>query len=137
MPGLIDCHVHAYLSEVNVSLLERIPVSLLVGRAAPLMLSMLNRGFTTVRDTARCQTGAFARPWKRSTFPGRSWCLVVSHLPMTRSIRASSRFRRLRRRWKRPPRSSGMCSPIALSPEAIAHLPLIMKEGFLHKNQLH
>jgi imidazolonepropionase-like amidohydrolase len=57
MPGLIDCHVHVYLSEVNVSRLEHIPVSLLVGRAAPLMLGMLNRGFTTVRDTAGADWG--------------------------------------------------------------------------------
>lgn len=51
MPGLIDCHVHGYFSEVNLSLLEHIPGSLLAARAAPLMLGMLNRGFTTVRDT--------------------------------------------------------------------------------------
>ncbi len=57
MPGLIDCHVHVYLSEVNISLLEHIPVSLLAGRAAPLMLAMLNRGFTTVRDTGGADWG--------------------------------------------------------------------------------
>ena len=57
MPGLIDCHVHVYLSEVNVSLLEHVPVSLLAARAAPLMLGMLNRGFTTVRDTGGADWG--------------------------------------------------------------------------------
>lgn len=57
MPGLIDCHVHVYLSEVNLSLLEAIPVSLLAARAAPLMLGMLNRGFTTVRDTGGADWG--------------------------------------------------------------------------------
>jgi imidazolonepropionase-like amidohydrolase len=57
MPGLIDCHVHVYLSEVNLSLLEHIPVSLLAARAAPLMLAMLNRGFTTVRDTGGADWG--------------------------------------------------------------------------------
>ncbi|MBV8770327.1 MAG: amidohydrolase family protein, partial [Hyphomicrobiales bacterium] len=36
MPGLIDCHVHVYLSEVNLRLLESIPVSLLAARSAPL-----------------------------------------------------------------------------------------------------
>ena len=35
LPGLIDCHVHVYLSEVNVSMLEHVPVSLLAARAAP------------------------------------------------------------------------------------------------------
>lgn len=57
MPGLIDCHVHVYLSEVNLSLLEHVPVSLLAARAAPLMLGMLNRGFTTVRDTGGADWG--------------------------------------------------------------------------------
>ncbi|HXR93317.1 MAG TPA: amidohydrolase family protein [Steroidobacteraceae bacterium] len=57
MPGLIDSHVHVYLSEVNVSALEHIPVSLLAARAAPLMLAMLNRGFTTVRDTGGADWG--------------------------------------------------------------------------------
>ena len=57
MPGLIDCHVHVYLSEVNIRALESIPVSLLAARAAPLMLGMLNRGFTTVRDTGGADWG--------------------------------------------------------------------------------
>ncbi|HJS90392.1 MAG TPA: amidohydrolase family protein [Steroidobacteraceae bacterium] len=57
MPGLIDCHVHVYLSEVNLSMLEHIPVSLLAARAAPLMLGMLDRGFTTVRDTGGADWG--------------------------------------------------------------------------------
>jgi len=57
LPGLIDCHVHVYLSEVYIRLLENIPVSLLAARAAPLMLGMLNRGFTTVRDTGGADWG--------------------------------------------------------------------------------
>lgn len=57
MPGLIDCHVHVYLSEVNITMLEHVPVSLLAARAAPLMLGMLNRGFTTVRDTGGADWG--------------------------------------------------------------------------------
>ena len=57
MPGLIDCHVHVYLSEVNITLLEHVPVSLLAVRAAPLLLGMLNRGFTTVRDTGGADWG--------------------------------------------------------------------------------
>lgn len=57
MPGLIDCHVHIYLSELSISALEHIPVSLLTARAAPLLLGMLNRGFTTVRDTGGADWG--------------------------------------------------------------------------------
>src|SRR5215469_8119698 len=47
MPGLIDCHVHVYLSEVNLSMLEHLPVSLLAARTAPVLAGMLQRGFTT------------------------------------------------------------------------------------------
>ncbi|MBV8651503.1 MAG: amidohydrolase family protein [Alphaproteobacteria bacterium] len=50
MPGLIDAHVHVYLSEVNLHLLNDIPLTLMAGRAATLMRAMLDRGFTTVRD---------------------------------------------------------------------------------------
>ncbi len=57
MPSLIDCHVHVYLCEVDLSRLEHIPISLLAARAAPLMLGMLNRGFTTVRDTGGADWG--------------------------------------------------------------------------------
>ncbi len=57
MPGLIDCHAHVYLSEVNLSMLEHVPVSLLAARAAPVLTGMLNRGFTTVRDTGGADWG--------------------------------------------------------------------------------
>jgi imidazolonepropionase-like amidohydrolase len=66
MPGLIDCHVHAYFSEVNLSLLEHLPVSLLVARAAPLLSGMLDRGFTTVRDTGGADWGLREAIEKRS-----------------------------------------------------------------------
>src|SRR5918993_4562284 len=51
MPGLIDCHVHVFLSEVNIRNLESVPLTLMTARAAPLMRGMIDRGFTTVRDT--------------------------------------------------------------------------------------
>src|SRR4051812_9594875 len=51
MPGLIDAHIHVYLSEVNLQLLDAIPLTLMAGRAATLMRAMIDRGFTTVRDT--------------------------------------------------------------------------------------
>src|SRR5512141_1100407 len=51
MPGLIDSHVHVILSEVNIRYLESVPLTLMTARAARLMLAMLNRGFTSVRDT--------------------------------------------------------------------------------------
>lgn len=51
MPGLIDAHIHIYLTEVNLRLLEDIPLTLLAAQATVLMRNMLMRGFTTVRDT--------------------------------------------------------------------------------------
>ena len=57
MPGLIDCHVHVYLSEVNIRNLEHVPLTLMTARAAVLMRGMLDRGFTTVRDTGGADWG--------------------------------------------------------------------------------
>src|SRR5215468_10276736 len=57
MPGLIDCHVHVFLPEVNIRALESVPLTLLTARAAVLMRGMLDRGFTTVRDTGGADWG--------------------------------------------------------------------------------
>jgi len=57
MPGLIDCHVHVMLSEVNLRSLESIPLTMMTARAASLMRAMLDRGFTTVRDTGGADWG--------------------------------------------------------------------------------
>jgi imidazolonepropionase-like amidohydrolase len=57
MPGLIDSHVHVTLSEVNFRYLEAVPLTLMTARAARLMLNMLNRGFTSVRDTGGADWG--------------------------------------------------------------------------------
>jgi imidazolonepropionase-like amidohydrolase len=57
MPGLIDSHVHAMLSEVNIGFLEKVPLTLATARAAPLLRGMIDRGFTTVRDTGGADWG--------------------------------------------------------------------------------
>jgi imidazolonepropionase-like amidohydrolase len=57
MPGLIDSHVHVFLSEVNIRSLEQVPLTLMTARAAKLMRDMLERGFTTVRDTGGADWG--------------------------------------------------------------------------------
>jgi imidazolonepropionase-like amidohydrolase len=57
MPGLIDSHVHVMLSEVNLRALEAVPLTLMTARAAALMRAMLDRGFTTVRDTGGADWG--------------------------------------------------------------------------------
>jgi imidazolonepropionase-like amidohydrolase len=57
MPGLIDAHIHIYLSEVNIGLLSDVPLTLMAARSGPIMRAMLDRGFTTVRDTAGADWG--------------------------------------------------------------------------------
>jgi imidazolonepropionase-like amidohydrolase len=57
MPGLIDAHIHVVLTEVNVRLLEDIPMTLLAAKGAVQMRAMLERGFTTLRDTGGADWG--------------------------------------------------------------------------------
>src|SRR6202049_5063270 len=57
MPGLIDSHVHVVLSEVSLRNLESVPLTLMTARAADLMRRMLDRGFTSVRDTGGADWG--------------------------------------------------------------------------------
>jgi imidazolonepropionase-like amidohydrolase len=57
MPGLIDAHVHVFLTEVNIGHLESIPLTLMTAKAATLMRGMIDRGFTTVRDTGGADWG--------------------------------------------------------------------------------
>src|ERR1700722_10015537 len=57
MPGLIDSHVHVVLSEVVIRNLESVPLTLMTARAAELMRGMLDRGFTSGRDTGGAAWG--------------------------------------------------------------------------------
>jgi len=57
MPGLVDSHVHVMLSDVNIGRMENVPLTLATGRAARLMRGMIDRGFTTVRDTGGADWG--------------------------------------------------------------------------------
>src|SRR3981081_4298787 len=57
MPGLIDSHVHVVLSEVVIRNMESLPLTLMTARAAGLMRKMLDRGFTSVRDTGGADWG--------------------------------------------------------------------------------
>ena len=57
MPGLIDSHVHVFLSEVYIRRLEEVPLTLMTARATDIMRNMLARGFTTVRDTGGADWG--------------------------------------------------------------------------------
>lgn len=52
MPGLIDCHFHAYSPSMNVSASEHMPPPLMAAHAVKVLEGTLTRGFTTVRDAA-------------------------------------------------------------------------------------
>src|SRR3546814_15005757 len=60
MPGLIDCHVHCMHSDVYMRRLEDVPLTLATARGAVRLRSMLDRGFTTVRDTGGTDWGVKA-----------------------------------------------------------------------------
>lgn len=57
LPGFIDAHFHAYASDVNIALLETLPLSYLSHHAARLLGDALDRGFTTVRDAGGADWG--------------------------------------------------------------------------------
>lgn len=57
MPGMIDCHFHAYAIEANFPLLESLPATYVAQAARPLMENALQRGFTSVRDAGGADHG--------------------------------------------------------------------------------
>ncbi|WP_166462803.1 metal-dependent hydrolase family protein [Amycolatopsis acidicola] len=50
MPGLIDAHTHAYLTEIDPIATDRLPFSYVAHDARRKLEESLNRGYTTVRD---------------------------------------------------------------------------------------
>ncbi len=50
IPGLIDCHVHVVAGMMDLARNAQLPAPIAVFNAARIMKSMLDRGFTTVRD---------------------------------------------------------------------------------------
>jgi len=52
MPGLIDLHIHPFLTNMNLMKLEDTPVSLVTAQASVVLNRLLDRGFTTIRDAA-------------------------------------------------------------------------------------
>ncbi len=59
MPGLIDAHIHAYASSANFYELSAMPDTLAACWASRMLSRMLDRGFTTVRDTGGADYGLF------------------------------------------------------------------------------
>ena len=69
MPGLIDCHCHVMLSDVNPQRLDEVPPTLMTAMAARSMEEMLLRGFTTIRDCGGADWG-MATAVEQGLFPG-------------------------------------------------------------------
>jgi imidazolonepropionase-like amidohydrolase len=57
MPGLIDAHVHAVVTSMNLAAMEHKPVTLVAHEARLVLEKMLRRGFTTVRDAGGADWG--------------------------------------------------------------------------------
>jgi imidazolonepropionase-like amidohydrolase len=57
LPGLIDGHYHATLTETNPALSRDLPPTLMTARAAQYLKASLARGFTTVRDMGGADWG--------------------------------------------------------------------------------
>ena len=66
MPGLIDAHVHAYATHVNLNKSDNEPPTLVAHHARRMLENMLQRGFTAARDTGGADYGlamALRRKW--------------------------------------------------------------------------
>ena len=57
LPGLIDAHVHAMITTMNLAAMESRPMTLVAQEARGVLEGMLRRGFTTVRDAAGADWG--------------------------------------------------------------------------------
>ena len=57
MPGLIDCHAHAYSPTFNLPVADHMPASLLAAYAIKWLRGALHRGFTSVRDAGGGNVG--------------------------------------------------------------------------------
>jgi imidazolonepropionase-like amidohydrolase len=155
MPGLIDAHVHLFLAEVNLALLEGMPLTLLTTKAVVNARNMLMRGFTTVRDTGGCDHGT-----KLAAETGiiDSPRLFISGMPISQTGGHADFVAAIRRRSSaRAARGLSYMSRIADGvPEMIkavrdelrkgadlglfqdqgAHLSAIIKGGHFYKNRL-
>jgi imidazolonepropionase-like amidohydrolase len=57
MPGLIDAHVHATITTLDLAAMQGRPVTLVALEAKRVLEAMLRRGFTTVRDAGGADWG--------------------------------------------------------------------------------
>lgn len=66
MPGLIDAHVHVYYPEISGIKNDQLPLTAIAHHAGHVLRSMVERGFTSVRDAGGADYGlhlAISRGW--------------------------------------------------------------------------
>jgi imidazolonepropionase-like amidohydrolase len=85
LPGLIDAHFHATLTEMNPISSRDLPPTLMTARAGVLLRKALQRGFTTVRDMCGADWGLRAAvaegslPGPRLLIAGRALSQTAGH----------------------------------------------------------
>lgn len=85
MPGLIDCHFHAYGVSFSFYELDRMPRELLAQHGAKTLRDTLYRGFTTIRDAAGADIGLWLALQQgliegpRLFYPGRALSQTGGH----------------------------------------------------------
>jgi len=57
LPGLIDAHCHVIVSDAPLRNLAQVPLTPVAARAGRVMRGMLERGFTSIRDTGGADWG--------------------------------------------------------------------------------
>ena len=97
MPGLIDCHIHAFFSDVSVAKVEAMGDAYRTAHAVRMLQFALHSGFTTVRDIGggnyslykSIADGLFAAP--RFFYAGKVLSMTGGHADM-RQIDESPRY---------------------------------------------
>lgn len=85
MPGLIDAHFHAYAANLDLALMESLPLSYLAQHGRILLQNSLARGFTTVRDAGGADYGLWLAveqgmfPSPRLFYSGRALSQTGGH----------------------------------------------------------
>jgi imidazolonepropionase-like amidohydrolase len=82
LPGLIDAHCHVSIVDSNMRNLSGLPLTLTAARTSRVMVEMLGRGFTTVRDTGGAEWG-LKQAQQEGLFPGPR--LMVAGRPLTQT----------------------------------------------------
>lgn len=82
LPGLIDAHCHVMVSDGSLRNLAAVPLTLVAARAGVILRGMLDRGFTTVRDTGGAEWGLKQALEEGSLIGPR---LFISGRPMTQT----------------------------------------------------